>query len=146
MQRGLDNVCVSIFTKNARRPCNTAQVRRLRPSLVSFSSSLLDLLASYPEAGCHVVVLCVRVCSLTLCLDEMEYLCSDMSWIFHIPRHEIPIHSFQLPQQHHYLGVTGNAGETRKRHDHHSTSTCPCAFGNITNNENLKILLTDFKF
>lgn len=63
----------------------------------------------------------VCVCSLTLCLDEMEYLCSDMSCIFHILHHEIPIHSFQLPQQHHYLGVTGNAGETRKRHDHLQT-------------------------
>lgn len=67
--------------------------------------------------GCALCA-CVCVCSLTLCLDEMEYLCRDLSCIFHILRHEIPIHSFQLPQQHHYLGITGNAGETRKRHDH----------------------------
>lgn len=72
---------------------------------------------SYP-AAMWLCSVCVCVRSLTLRLDEMEYLCCDLSRIFHIPCHEIPIHSFQLPQQHHYLGVTGNAAETRKRHGH----------------------------
>lgn len=98
--------------------------------------------------GC---ALCACVCSLTLCLDEMEYLCRDLSCIFHVPRHEIPIHSFQLPQQHHYLGVTGNAGEDTQKdmitfRRNSNLWASPCAFGDRTNNDNLNIPWTDFKF
>lgn len=72
--------------------------------------------ATLRHAAMWLCCVCKCVCSLTLRLDEMEYLRRDLSCIFHIPHHHLPVHPFQLPQQHHHLGVTGNAGGTHKRH------------------------------
>lgn len=56
----------------------------------------------------------VCVFSLTLCLYEMKYLCSDLSRAVNIPRHDLSIHPLQLAQEHQYPGVTGNTGNTHQ--------------------------------
>lgn len=115
MQRGFDNVCVSIFTKNARTPCNMAErAGSDLPRCHFLPLCWIYWRATLRRAAIWSCSVCVCVC-LTLCLYEMENLCRDLSCIFHVPRHHLSVHPFQLPQQHHHFGVTGNAGETNKK-------------------------------